>query len=264
MGWLRNQALSARRSPRQQKLVQDVVLTQGVELFKGQLVLRCEDPAHLSGCIVRLGQAMVRVADVWFTTRTRSVESISDEVADLLQEKLIPFERGVKLPGRSGRAWSVDFQTRTAERSSLVCVLSSGSQAAARRITEHIFTEWCDLSLLKTGALGQQRHVVGPAQLEMAGQGFDQRPRKGRPDTGYDRQRRLNVGQRRPGARFNRQCLSNPRIGFVEGPEFAQIGGRNAPRPLARKGRGQAVDQRLAIELRAVGAALFVFHDVGL
>ena len=93
-----------------------------------------------------------RVSSVWFTTRTRSVESITDEVSDLLQEKLIPFERGVKLAGRSGRDWSVDFQTRTVDRSALVCVLSSGSQAAARRIAEHICAEWYDLSLLKTGS----------------------------------------------------------------------------------------------------------------
>jgi len=152
LGWLRNQSLSGRRSPRQQKLDQDVCLTQGVEFFKGQLVLRCEDLTRLSDGIVRLGQAMVRVADVWFTTRTRSVESITDEVSDLLQEKLIPFERGVKLAGRSGRDWSVDFQTRTVDRSALVCVLSSGSQAAARRIAEHICAEWYDLSLLKTGS----------------------------------------------------------------------------------------------------------------
>ena len=152
LGWLRSQSLSGRRTPRQQKLVQDVCVTQGVEIFKGQLLLRCENPAGLANCVVRLGQAMVRVADLWFTTRTRSVESITDEVADLLQEKQIPYERGVKLSGRSTREWSIDFQTRTAEQSALVCVLSSGSRAAARSISEHVLAEWHDLNLLKTGA----------------------------------------------------------------------------------------------------------------
>jgi Domain of unknown function DUF1828 len=152
LGWLRSQSLSGRRSPRQQKLVQDVCLTQGVEFFKGQLLLRCDDSGRLANGVFRLGQAMVRVADLWFTTRTRSVESVTDEVADLLQEKLIPFERGVKLAGRSGREWPVDFQTRTTEQSALVCVLASGSGAAARRVSEHVLAEWYDLNLLKTGA----------------------------------------------------------------------------------------------------------------
>jgi hypothetical protein len=152
VGWLRTQSLSSRRSPKQQKLLQDVCLTQGIEIFKGQLFLRCDSAAKLSSCIFRLGQAMVRIADLWFTTRTRSVESTTDEVADLLQEKQIQFERWVKLAGRSGREWQVDFQTRTAERSALVCVLASGSRAAAHRVTEHVLASWYDLNLLKTGS----------------------------------------------------------------------------------------------------------------
>ena len=152
LGWLRTQSLSGRRSPKQKKLVQDVCLTQGVDLFKGQLILRCNDAAELAACVVRLGQAMVRVADLWFTTRTRSVESMTDEVADLLEEKHIAFERGIKLSGRSGRDWTVDFQTRTAKRSTLVFVLATGSRPAARRITEHVVAGWHDLNLLKTGA----------------------------------------------------------------------------------------------------------------
>lgn len=151
LGWLRTQSLSGHRSPKQQKLVQDICLTQGVELFKGQLTLRCEDRATLAGCVVRLGQAAVRVADLWFTTRTRSVESMTDEVADLLQERQVAFERGIKLPGRSGRDWTVDFQTRTPTCSTLVFVLATGSRPAARRITEHVVAGWHDLSLLKTG-----------------------------------------------------------------------------------------------------------------
>jgi len=151
LGWLRMQTLASKRSPRQQKLVQDICTTQGVELFKGQLMLRCADPTQFAQALVRLGQAAVRVADLWFTTRTRSVESTSDEVADLLQEHAIAFERGVKLAGRSGRDWTIDFQTRTPSQSALVCVLASGSRAAARRVSEHVVAAWHDLNPLKTG-----------------------------------------------------------------------------------------------------------------
>ena len=152
LGWLRMQSLGTRRSPKQQKLIQDICVTQGVELFKGQLMLRCSDPSKFSQAVVRFGQAVVRVADLWFTTRTRSVESMTDEVADLLQERTIPFERSVKLAGRSGRDWMVDFQTRTPEQSALVFVLASGSRAAARRVSEHVVAAWHDLSPLKVGA----------------------------------------------------------------------------------------------------------------
>ena len=152
LGWLRVQSLSPRRTAKQQKLVQDVCLTQGVELFKGQLMVRCDDPKRLAESVFRVGQAAVRAADVWFTTRTRSVESASDEIVDFLQERQIAFERSVKLAGRSGRDWAVDFQTRTPERSALVFLLASGSRAAARRVSEHVVAGWHDLSHLKAGA----------------------------------------------------------------------------------------------------------------
>lgn len=152
LGWLRMQTLVTKRSPKQQRLVQDICTTHGVELFRGQLVLRCSGAEQFPRALVRLGQAAVRVADLWFTTRTRSVESATDEVADLLQERSIPFERSVKLAGRSGRDWTVDFQTRTPTQSALICVLASGSRAAARREAEHVVAAWHDLNLIRTGA----------------------------------------------------------------------------------------------------------------
>jgi len=154
LGWLRLQSLSPRRSPRQQRLIQDVGQTLGVELFQGQILARCQRAEQLSSTVHRVGQAIVRVSDLWFTTRTRSIESISDEVADFLREKEISFERGVKLAGRSGRDWQVDFQTRTATRSTLVFLLATGSRAAAHRVSEHVVAGWHDLQPFKVGPSG--------------------------------------------------------------------------------------------------------------
>ena len=69
-----------------------------------------------------------------------------------MQEKQIQFDRLVKFAGRSGREWQVDFQTRTADRSALICVLASGSRAAARRVSEHVLASWYDLNLLKASS----------------------------------------------------------------------------------------------------------------
>ena len=151
LGWLRLQSISGKRSPKQIKLVQDICLTMGVELFRGQLVARCADSAKLAETIIRVGQAMVRVADIWFTMRIRSVESTTDEVSDFLTERAIAFDRSVKLAGRSGRDWTVDFQTRTPSQSSLVFVLASGSRTVARRVTEHAVAGWHDLQQFKIG-----------------------------------------------------------------------------------------------------------------
>jgi hypothetical protein len=72
LGWLRMQSRSMQRSAKQQHLVQDVCLTQGVELFKGQLTLRVSERAELPRAIVRLGQAVVRVADLAFCVASPS------------------------------------------------------------------------------------------------------------------------------------------------------------------------------------------------
>jgi hypothetical protein len=150
--WLKMQTLAPKRSPKQNQLIQDVCLTHGVEFFRGMLNARLRGGIEdLSKAVTRLAQACLRTADIWFTYRTRSLVSITDEVADLLQERNIPFERGVPLPGRSGRIWKPDFQTRTTLNSSLVNVLTTGSRAAARGIAEHVLSKWFDLSHLRVG-----------------------------------------------------------------------------------------------------------------
>ncbi|MGA2449824.1 MAG: DUF1828 domain-containing protein [Polyangiaceae bacterium] len=153
--WLRTQTLAPRRSPKQRQMIDDVCVQSGVEFFKGMLMLRLRPGDTIAGAVVRIGQACLRVADIWFTLRTRAVETLTDEVADYLSEKLIPFDRAKKLVGRSGRDWSIDFHTRTPDASSLVCVLGTGSRAAARKVAEHVLATWVDLSAF---AVGPQPH----------------------------------------------------------------------------------------------------------
>ncbi len=150
--WLRMQSLSERRSPKNTKrLIEDICLTHGVELFRGMLMLRLRTLEELAQAVTRLGLAAVRVGDLWFMFRTRAIESVTDEVADLLGEREVPFDQGGKIPGRSGRIWRPDFHTRTPERSALVYVLSTGSRAAAKGIAEHVLASWYDLSHLQIG-----------------------------------------------------------------------------------------------------------------
>ena len=151
LAWLRMQSISSRRTSRQIRLIDDVCQTLGVELSRGQLVLRSIGAAELSEAVVRLAQAAVRVSDIWFTLRNRSFYSASEEVGEWLIEKHIKFDQGVRQTGRSGRDWSIDFRTYAAEHTSLVFLLSTGSHNAARRITEHVVAGCVDLSHLRSG-----------------------------------------------------------------------------------------------------------------
>jgi hypothetical protein len=149
--WLRMQTVSQRRSAKQRQLIEDICLTHGVEYYRGMLVARCRPGDALAAVVTRVVQAALRVSDLWFTFRTRAVESITDEVADFLVERELAFDRTEKLLGRSGRGWNVDFHVRTANNSSLVYVLSTGNRSAAHAISEHVVAAWYDLNQLVAG-----------------------------------------------------------------------------------------------------------------
>ncbi|MBZ0273718.1 DUF1828 domain-containing protein [bacterium] len=149
--WLRMQSVSTRRSPKQHALIEDTCQTHGVEFFRGMVVARSRDVADLATVVTRVAQAALRISDLWFTFRTRSVESMADEVADFFLERELRFERGEKLAGRSGKIWTPDFHVRAPRRSSLVYVLSTGSKSAARSIVNHVHTAFFDLNHLAAG-----------------------------------------------------------------------------------------------------------------
>ncbi len=149
--WLRMQTVSPKRSPKQKALIEDACLTHGVEFYKGMLLARCRPDDQLAAVAVRVAQAALRVSDLWFTFRTRSVESVTDEVADFLSERRFSFTRCEKHTGRSGRIWMPDFHVRAIERSSLVYVLSTGSRTAARSVVHQVHTAFFDLSHLAAG-----------------------------------------------------------------------------------------------------------------
>ncbi len=150
--WLRMQTASPKRSKKQLALIKDICQTHGVEFFRGMILARYKNGDDFAMVLNRVAQAVLRVSDIWFTFRTRSVQSVNEEVAEYLQESRIPFERGERLIGRSGRLWTVDFHVRAPERSSLVNVLVTGSRSAARGVAEHVLSEWYDLNQLAVGA----------------------------------------------------------------------------------------------------------------
>ncbi len=154
--WLRGQSLAMRRSPRQNKLIEDICLNHGLEVYKGMLTTRFKEGETPAAAVIRAAQGALRVADLWFTFRTRSVETVTDEVESFLSEKTIRFDRAEPVVGRSGRTWTIDFHTRTPRKSSLMYVLSTGSRGAARGVAEHVLAAWYDLNALRVTTQGMQ------------------------------------------------------------------------------------------------------------
>ena len=154
LGWLGLQSISRRLSRKQELLVQDVCQTLRIELFQGRLMLRSVPKDAVGESVLRVSQAVVRVSDLWFTLRTQSIQTTADEVEEWLREKQISFERQVRKQGRSTQSWTIDFETHTDNRTSLVFLLSTGSRGSARRITEHVLSGCVDLYHLKSDQSG--------------------------------------------------------------------------------------------------------------
>ena len=149
LGWLRMQSVSGRRSTKQNQMIDDACQTLGVEMLRGQLVLRLLSDDRIGEAALRLAQAVVRVSDLWFTLRARPIETAAKEVNHWFKTKKIEFERSVKQRGTSGREWTIDYQTHMHTKTSLIFLLSSDSRGATQRMTEHVLAGWVDLGHLK-------------------------------------------------------------------------------------------------------------------
>lgn len=142
--WLHMQSFKQSLSKKQDWFLQDIQITYGIELYDGMLLIRVRD--DLAEAITRLAQAAIAVSNLWLLNRTRLAGTLNDEIAELLEECQIPYERDIKLVGRSARPWQIDFHTRHPRRSALVEVLSTGNRSAANTKINNVVAAWVDLN----------------------------------------------------------------------------------------------------------------------
>ena len=148
-GWLEMKADAEKLSPRQVQMIEDICRTLGVTSRDGYLELRLKAPDEVGEAVVRVAQAVVQVADVSFSFRTTRPERMNEEVGEWLTSREIRHEREVRLSGRSGQKWTIDYRISANRATSLVSLLTTGSKNAARRQTEHVVAGWVDLRHLR-------------------------------------------------------------------------------------------------------------------
>lgn len=66
-GWLQMQSEAPRRSPEQNRIIQEACQTHGVEFFRGALQARCRLEDDLADVVNRVSQTALRVSDLCFT-----------------------------------------------------------------------------------------------------------------------------------------------------------------------------------------------------
>lgn len=145
VGWLRMQTVTGKLTVTQRDNIRDIGQTLGTEFKKGEIIYRCNDLSEVSEAVQIVGQAVLRVADLWFLLSHSVSHSIADEVEEWLQEKEIASERNYKVRGRSTREWNVHFKTLVLGNTSFVFLLSTATRGAVHRITERVAAGCMDL-----------------------------------------------------------------------------------------------------------------------
>jgi len=145
IGYLADHGISLRQSPKRQKIVNDILLTQGVELFRGELRTPLEDWDKAAWTVVRLGQAIVQVGDLVFSLRLGALSTFKEEVEEYWIESRIPYDVDYPVVGGSGESYTVDFYIPVPHRPRLVETLSSQSRSYANTLVSRVVRTWHDL-----------------------------------------------------------------------------------------------------------------------
>ena len=82
LGWIQLQGFSDVLTPDQRNLIGDVCTTLGVVFDAGELNVKSSDETFLSDAVHRIGQASVRVCDLWFNTSGRAIVDMAGEIGE--------------------------------------------------------------------------------------------------------------------------------------------------------------------------------------
>jgi hypothetical protein len=145
ISWLANLQVSPLKSKRRKALMQDIIETYGVADNGGSLELRVS-PHELTGGLIRLGQACLRLADLYYTSRFVSHGRFNDEVEEVLSDLAVDYEANVAIRGRFGNSVQVDFCVHGRRRDTAILTMPSDkTQYTAKQRAEHVFTSFSDL-----------------------------------------------------------------------------------------------------------------------
>jgi hypothetical protein len=110
----------------------------------GELLVKLDGLADLTGGILRLAQACLRVADLCYTRRASLQTSFVEEVEEVVDDLELAYEPNVELEGKYGKLVRIDLRVE-GRTPSLVLAWSSGNASVAHTTQNEIFRKWADL-----------------------------------------------------------------------------------------------------------------------
>ncbi|MCC6241754.1 MAG: DUF1828 domain-containing protein [Gemmatimonadaceae bacterium] len=151
--FLEKGGLEPLRSPGRRRAIEFAVKLAGAQLDDGVLEISLRDGVDLMPAIVRLGQAMTRVADLSLLVKGTLVNRFSDAVEDYLKTHTTGLEirRGAEVRGNA-TSHQVDIFTRSTKGIAVVESLSAITPTGANAQTAFTIQKFADISAIGPGA----------------------------------------------------------------------------------------------------------------
>jgi Domain of unknown function DUF1828 len=146
--WLADVQVQPWKSKKRQGFLDEVLAVLGVRQNGGALEAPFDDTRDsLESAVIRLGQACVRVADLYYTRRASfQYSTLNEDVEELLVDADLRFQPNVQILGKFGKPVPVDFQIDGQRTHSLVLTLSSQSTASSHQVATEVFRRQFDLA----------------------------------------------------------------------------------------------------------------------
>jgi hypothetical protein len=157
--FLEKGGLDPLRSPARQRAIEMAARLAGARLDNGVLELRLHEDAEFITAVMRLGQAITRVADLSLLVKGTLASTFSDAVEEFLRTHThgVEIKRGATIRG-SATSHQVDILTRSIKGIAVVESLSAVTPTGANAQTAFTIQKFADISALGVGA--PERYAV--------------------------------------------------------------------------------------------------------
>jgi hypothetical protein len=161
---------------KRRQIIEDICKSLDVSWSGAQLEVPLSLPEvrDISGPMMRLAQACIRMSDLGFSARLWTAGLFKEELEEFLESAVGPnYQTDTTEMGRSGEMIKFDFKIRGETSASLILALSAGSSVSAHNVANEVTARWFDLGRRKNfqqiTVLDESHDVFKDADLKRVG-----------------------------------------------------------------------------------------------
>lgn len=151
-GYLLDMQVRPWATNKRRQIVEDICKSLDVSWHGAQLELQlsASELHDLSGPMLRLIQACIRMSDLAFSARLWTVGSFKEELEEFLESAVGPrYETDSTEFGRTGESIKFDFKITRDTTTTLILALSAASSVSAHNAANEVSVRWFDLGKRK-------------------------------------------------------------------------------------------------------------------